>query len=50
MKFKILNNKLKNNDFIYIIGYFDSFGVKKLIIEVVFRGVGLLELNEVYNF
>ncbi|SBO45011.1 putative protein MPN_491 [Mycoplasmopsis agalactiae] len=49
MKFKILNNKLKNNDFTYIIGHFDSPGVKKSTTEVASRGAGSSELNEAHN-
>ncbi|EIN15326.1 Hypothetical protein, predicted lipoprotein [Mycoplasmopsis agalactiae 14628] len=49
MKFRILNNKLKNNDFTYIIDHFDSPGVKKSTAEVASRGAGSSELNEAHN-
>lgn len=50
MKFKILDNSLKNNDFTYIIDHFDSPGKKRgSNKEVSFEGAGSSELNEAHN-
>ncbi|TKA59545.1 hypothetical protein MBOVa_1190 [Mycoplasmopsis bovis 8790] len=49
MKFKILDNSLKNNDFTYIIDHFDSPGKKNSTAEVSVKGAGSSELNEAHN-